>query len=475
MDLTINADASLLDWAFHAIAYLFKYLSKELLSDMIPTYLLLSKLIKDHRLFIRVFAAEAYGFLLRKAKGDIMEMTYKSIIKSLEMDSSTSYSEGVALIFFEALKGVKEKLHSRASVILLTVLSFLDGTSEILMETCKNLFHLISNHSTNENLREIWTIIIDFNLKKLKEATENQSTSSWGSVRQLLSVTRVWVGSHKGGRITSCKQVYQFLTLVANSCSDAPLNVKEEVVRISLTLLILCKSVDEVITHGKKLIDSIFLWPEIVLSYRLRLRNYIQDNWDAHQNECILILSDILGSDFKYIKSTISASMLGIDGLLRFPTIRNTDITINLLEFIQTPREWSTYTSEFMSTQTLNDLKSDLPIVSAALTILTHVSVENFKSMEAYNSLLKQLILALNQNTEERLSKVGIISGEAKTAIANLAALCLEIIITRAVAICDYDILDTIWELVMNTFLESSLENPFALETIATFVETLNS
>ena len=65
---------------------------------------LLEPYLKDHKPFIRRFAAEVFGVLLRKVKRDSAKTVYAHIVQSLRDDPKPEYVEGVSLLYFEAIK-----------------------------------------------------------------------------------------------------------------------------------------------------------------------------------------------------------------------------------------------------------------------------------------------------------------------------------------------------------------------------------
>lgn len=69
-----------------------------------------------------MFAAEAFGFLLRKLKPSESAEVYAFILQSLREETSPkiadSYCEGLAVLFFEIVKQVNHNLHSRVQYVL---------------------------------------------------------------------------------------------------------------------------------------------------------------------------------------------------------------------------------------------------------------------------------------------------------------------------------------------------------------------
>ncbi|KAJ3068043.1 U3 snoRNP protein, partial [Rhizoclosmatium hyalinum] len=104
LTLIHKSDAKLLEAIFNSIAYLFKYLSREVSEDVLPTFQIFETVMQDHRHYIRQFGAEAFGFIIRKIQGEKLTALFKYMIKSLHRNPSWTYSEGVAILMFETLK-----------------------------------------------------------------------------------------------------------------------------------------------------------------------------------------------------------------------------------------------------------------------------------------------------------------------------------------------------------------------------------
>jgi len=68
-----DVSSDLLKHSFTALAFLFKFLRKQLVDDLDNFFTLFHPLLgPGHRDFVRQFAAEAYGFLMRKIPAKMM-------------------------------------------------------------------------------------------------------------------------------------------------------------------------------------------------------------------------------------------------------------------------------------------------------------------------------------------------------------------------------------------------------------------
>jgi hypothetical protein len=54
--------------------------------------------------YVRHFTAEAFAFLLRKARGADLAKIIKCILDTLRAEPSQEFEEGLAMLFFESIK-----------------------------------------------------------------------------------------------------------------------------------------------------------------------------------------------------------------------------------------------------------------------------------------------------------------------------------------------------------------------------------
>lgn len=115
MKLTQNAKIVIVEWTFGCIAYLFKYLYRLLVLNLVPTLKLLSPLLSstrdidpdspEHkkREFVGRFTAEALSFLIRKSTGESLQNTVNYIV------GKVSESKAMLLILLKIQLSMKLK------------------------------------------------------------------------------------------------------------------------------------------------------------------------------------------------------------------------------------------------------------------------------------------------------------------------------------------------------------------------------
>jgi U3 small nucleolar RNA-associated protein 20 len=119
------------EWSFHCLTWLFKYLERLLISDLRPLYGLLAPLLGKERQKEHVarFAAESLSFLVKKASKNqeslstLVEFAFEDLCRTSQERPCTLYEQGIMTLFLEAIKGVPEHLHSKADIIYGALLS----------------------------------------------------------------------------------------------------------------------------------------------------------------------------------------------------------------------------------------------------------------------------------------------------------------------------------------------------------------
>ena len=124
-----HPNIEVIEWSFNCLAWLFKYLSKLLVSDLRPLFDLIAPLLgkEPQKPFIARFAAEAMSFLIRKA-GAVYDRDQRPLdlvvghalqdLMSLgDRGDATLYSQGLMTLFAEAVKGVQQSLHTNSAAI----------------------------------------------------------------------------------------------------------------------------------------------------------------------------------------------------------------------------------------------------------------------------------------------------------------------------------------------------------------------
>ncbi|KAJ6656317.1 hypothetical protein lerEdw1_003820 [Lerista edwardsae] len=119
-------DTELLEWAFNALSYLYKYLWRLMVKDMSNIYGLYSTLLAHHKQHIRNFAAESFTFLMRK----VSDQNTLLNLMFLDLREHPEKVEGVGQLVFEMCKGVRNMFHSCAEKAITLVLKKMGPVTE---------------------------------------------------------------------------------------------------------------------------------------------------------------------------------------------------------------------------------------------------------------------------------------------------------------------------------------------------------
>lgn len=163
MDLALAENtADALEWEFNCLAFIFKYLSKFLSQDLVPTFELLLPLFnsKDH---VARFSAESLSFLLRKtAQQNLVNFT----TFAFEKVGAESYNKALSILFSEAMKSTQGAIHSKSHIIIRSLLESLesDDVTSILGDILINVI----NYGTPESVKEIYELVISIISSKVK-------------------------------------------------------------------------------------------------------------------------------------------------------------------------------------------------------------------------------------------------------------------------------------------------------------------
>lgn len=135
VSLTSSSNAEIIEWSFNCLAYLFKFLSRLLVTDLRPTYSALSILLgKQHQKeFVNRFAAESLAFLLRKCTGPGLELIITHIVNDATESKSEEFLNAVVLLFSECMKSTGTILHSRSKSILECIFTVSASSNDLLI------------------------------------------------------------------------------------------------------------------------------------------------------------------------------------------------------------------------------------------------------------------------------------------------------------------------------------------------------
>ncbi|ODV89751.1 hypothetical protein CANCADRAFT_4376 [Tortispora caseinolytica NRRL Y-17796] len=210
-NLSHNSDPNVVNCTFTAMAFIFKYLSKLLVPDLVPTYDLVAPLLgkERQRPYISKFAAEAFSYLLRRVPETDLPRLIEHVLTDVKESDTPEYTAGCASVFVESVKNVKMTLHSRAPLILQNLLhsqtKYLPLLSKVIIQT---LHHV--NSQTSEPLES--TV-----LEYLKTANDLEISSC---------LLFCLIGTRKGSRVTQWDEVSLVLESLTSETKVSPENTQ---------------------------------------------------------------------------------------------------------------------------------------------------------------------------------------------------------------------------------------------------------
>ncbi|PWW74323.1 hypothetical protein C7212DRAFT_365322 [Tuber magnatum] len=177
-------EAQVVEWVFGALAYLLKYLSKLLVGDLRPLFGIVRGMLGrgGGRGFVRRCAGEAIGFLVRRVKVEVIRDLARAVFEDLrECEGAwvAEYMEGLMGLFREGCVGVDRRLHSKAPVVMESLVQVAKELGEDIGGRCFKIIEgvLISlvHHTNDETFRPALQVVYDINYSGDKLSTRMSS------------------------------------------------------------------------------------------------------------------------------------------------------------------------------------------------------------------------------------------------------------------------------------------------------------
>ena len=268
---TGHVQIEVIEWSFNCMAWLFKYLSRLLLSNPVPIFQALSPLLGNatRKHYVIRFAAESLSYLLTKAAmrsskdpeplNKIISFLCDDLRISNSDGASDSYQEGLMTLFAESLKGVNNGLHSCAVNLYRTLLQ---KAVETDADGQSRFFHVfegttigIVHHTTSQTAKPIFDVILtDLSISD----HENTHTRLCERLARLLLLV---VGTRKGTRVADWARVLDTLLILLKQDEED-----------STTITLICQAASVVIQYAPR--DTLLLFSQEIMhqlqSERLR-------------------------------------------------------------------------------------------------------------------------------------------------------------------------------------------------------------
>ncbi|CAL1546802.1 unnamed protein product, partial [Lymnaea stagnalis] len=191
-------------------------------------------LLSSQKDYIKVFAAESCAYLLRKVKkqNELLNFLFASLNESPEL------ADGVGLLLFEMVKGVKFHFHTISEKVFPLILYKLGKWNPLekkqirlpknLVEQSVTIFmQECAEHTTKENCKELWRQLLDCIIQVHSASISQTSSEDVGNSKQSLSLVKhlcrllrlvsVWLSHNSGKIVTDPEQVASTLCVLLKS------------------------------------------------------------------------------------------------------------------------------------------------------------------------------------------------------------------------------------------------------------------
>ncbi|KAJ1941553.1 U3 snoRNP protein, partial [Linderina macrospora] len=383
----------IVEWSCNALAYLFKYLSKSLVADLGSTFDLVAPILGTERqkAHTRRFAAESLAFLIRKLRGDPLQKFVCHVVQALVAcpdKRMAGFREGIALLFFECIRSVDGRLHSRASGLLTALLN------ELRKESCgkrleENQVYLLTlsiikmclHYVKRDTSEQIWSVLLSEYDAQVRAITGSK-TERLEPYCALLGLLASATILRKGSRVRDYKALFQRCQLAFEVAAFVNSDAYKQPVDEScatimahgrikwLSGLLLQSNVTEMVSVGKLLLDEVFeneplksalsmaltlarlewsQWNQILLPYLVQLT---VTKWAEHRNILLLFWAELFQQGMFQSSTANISSVITSRGQILFPSASTKkgkkakkaapeSVSQSLLQWLLEPIEWS--------------------------------------------------------------------------------------------------------------------------------------
>ncbi|AQZ17653.1 UTP20 (YBL004W) [Zygosaccharomyces parabailii] len=206
LEIAVTFESSdVFEWVFTSLAYIFKYLSRYLTENLVPTFELLFPLLSHSKPYLSRFSAEAMSFLIRKSSSKKLVSFVSYAFNKLEQSPESNLYDGLLTLFTESLITTQNSLYSKSKAILqILVEQALGGNSEIAANFYSDLWIDIAHHASSDNLAPIY--------ENTWSMLQQRITSD--NVEELARITSAMVFAESGKKISDWFQVIKVTKMI---------------------------------------------------------------------------------------------------------------------------------------------------------------------------------------------------------------------------------------------------------------------
>ncbi|KAJ3243695.1 U3 snoRNP protein [Chytriomyces hyalinus] len=493
LSLIHKTDAKLLEAIFNSVAYLFKYLAQEVSDDVLPTFKIFQRVLQDHRPYIRLFGAEAFGFIVRKVSGDNLTAFLKYTIKSLQKEMSEAYSEGVALLMFETLKQVRNTLHSRAIAILRLnlnlVLSMCPDSEDIAFLTLNKTIICLGHHITPETSEDLWEFLTETLTLSLEKFQQDSSLEE--RFRKISELFASLTLLRRGSKMANRKTIFGIVDTALTALAAKDSRLSTPFVRC-LASLVAFSPLEDILVAGKGPLQTLFGSKDSVnifmfceLLQRLKsdhlakivmphLISFLAETWETDPAAPMLYISSLIDTNFESQIQYISHEFKTPDGCIKLPAsiVKAFKATVTSALNVSNVK-WDTEIEALVhGDMTTKSRLAETGIAIACTQIVSMPVNEVFAALE-------QFLLRVLDDVEGKVSP-GMFEGEFGTVsrracVAVLVGKALNALVTKCVATREVARLAPLFRAIVVRILTVFEGDVRAIEAVAGFVEITSS
>lgn len=228
--------SNILEWSFNCLAFTFKYLSRTLAMDIMPTFnALIPTLLLTKKTYISRFCAEALSFLIRKLDKEslkkFVDFTFESQSKLLE--ESEFFRVSLVVLFSESMKNTRFTFHSKSLAILSCLVdSALDPIvgNDLFISVVGDVLLDVLRHGSVESCEKFYTLTF----KHFANMVESSDMKTCVYTTQLVGIMCFL---ESGRKITSWIEVFDVVKQLVDRVEDLGFKNEDEEYSLMTCLL----------------------------------------------------------------------------------------------------------------------------------------------------------------------------------------------------------------------------------------------
>lgn len=210
-------DTEVLEWAFSCLSYLYKYLWRLMVKDMVNIYSLYSTLLAHKKEHIKKFAAESFSFLMRKVPD--LDALLNVVFSDLQQHPEKV--EGTGQLLFEMCKGVRHMFHSCTANALTVALRKLGPATcpdlSLPWDTVRDALDQMAQSAADHVDKEHFLVMfksLETSVNEVLGAVEakgDKAEEANDQLERLLFILQTLVSHRDGAKVTNPEEICQLI------------------------------------------------------------------------------------------------------------------------------------------------------------------------------------------------------------------------------------------------------------------------